>query len=96
MAKSPYTCAVMLGLAIFATGCTNKSPKEPNEYQIALKQVSTEWTTPCPVLGAAPENSVGALLSDYSALAEVQAICAARHSALINYLAPLVQKAKAE
>ncbi|ALT58018.1 hypothetical protein FDG94_gp025 [Pseudomonas phage SM1] len=95
MAKGTYAVAVVFGMALFAAGCSNKQPQEPNEYQIALKSIPDDLLRQGPVLGPPPGNSVGDLLDDYNDAVSVGSQCTARHAALIRLLAPLVQKAKA-
>lgn len=96
MGRVKINHAVVFGMALFAAGCTGKPPKEPNEYLIALKGVSEEQMTPCGGLGEAPENQVGNLLQDFNDLSAACAPCRARHNSLVEYLRPLIEKAKAD
>lgn len=96
MARRTYAHAVVLGLALFGAGCTHQSTApEVNEYQIALKQIPEEYLKQCESLGPPPENQVGNLLQDFNDLSAVSAPCRALHNELVQYLTPLIQKAKA-
>ncbi len=85
-----------VSLALLLAGCgTHQAPAEPNEYQIALKQVKEEWMKDCQGLGDRPGNATGDLLQDFADAAALAGECKARHNSAMQYLRPVVEKAKA-
>ena len=84
-----------ISLALLLAGCgAHQAPVEPNEYQIALKQVKDEWLKDCEGLGDRPGNATGDLLQDFADAAALGGECRARHNSAVQYLRPLVEKAK--
>jgi len=94
MAKSPITCTVAVLVCFALMGASCQPQKSTDEFRIALRQLKEEQIQKCTGLGEAPENSTGDLLQDYADLAQVAATCKIRHNTLIDYLKPLVEKAK--
>lgn len=97
MAKRAITHAVgiaALSLALMGASCQPQPSAGPDEFRIALREIKTEHLAKCQGLGEAPENSTGDLLQDFANLASVSATCRAKHNTLIDYLAPVVEKAK--
>lgn len=64
-----------------------------SETELAVSAVNAEWLVECegpvdPML----DNNIGNLLQDYANMAEMFAVCQARHRKLIEYLVPIVNK----
>ena len=97
MAKRAVTHAVaiaVLSLSLMGASCQPQPQEGPDEFRIALRQIKAEHMAKCEGLGETPENSTGDLLQDFANLASISAACRARHDTLVDYLGPVVEKAK--
>lgn len=90
-----YAIALLTFIAVSLTGCGGQPVQPPNEYRIALAQLNTSWLDVCRGLGDIPDRAVGTLLQDFVDLSGVAAPCRADHNALVEYLTPLIEKARA-
>lgn len=97
MGSRPQTHAVMalLFIGLSLTGCGTKPPEPTNEYKIALQGLDASWLVKCQGLEDIPDRKVGTLLQDFVDLTKVAVPCRADHNALLDYLKPLIDKAKA-
>ena len=90
---------VSIAALLVLTGCVHTKPKpEPAptpEVIIALKEMNKEWLKYCEGLGDRPGSATGDLLQDFNDAASLGGACKARQKALVDYLTPLVEKAKA-
>lgn len=92
--QKPHALMSVLFIALSLAGCGSKPVPPPNEYRIALQELDSAWLTECLGLGDIPDRRVGTLLQDFTDLVSVAAPCRADHNALVQYLKPLVEKAK--
>lgn len=90
-----YAVIALAIVAASVVGCDRHRVQPPNEYRIALQELDTAWLAECRGLGDLPDRAVGTLLQDFVDLSGVAAPCRADHNALVEYLKPLVEKAKA-
>ena len=93
-----YVPLILLGLFVLATlaGCGSRA-FQPNEYMIALAQVKDEHLRECQGLPQEmPEAKVYGLHQDFNILATVAAQCRTRHNNAVEYLKPIVAKARSE
>jgi len=91
------TRAYALILLLALTGCAGRATEvtPPNEYEVALQELDTQLIKRCQGLGDLPDTAVGSLLQDFVNLSAVATPCRANHNALVDYLTPLIEKAKA-
>lgn len=95
MAKRAITYAVAIAvLSLSLMGASCQPQPAPDEFRIALRQIKAEHLAKCERLDETPENSTGDLLQDFANLASISAACRARHDTLVDYLGPVVEKAK--
>lgn len=96
---SMIALAFLLAAFLLLAGCFGREVKEPvaePELIVALKSTKAEWLKPCN--GMPPElpaNQTGNLLEDFNTATALGAECKLRHSNLVEYIAPLVERAKA-
>lgn len=92
-----YVPLILLVLFVLATlaGCGSQAVT-PNEYMIALAQVDDEHLRLCGGLPAMPEGKVYGLHQDFNILATISAQCRTRHNNTVEYLLPVVIKARNE
>lgn len=93
MGSRQKTYAVAFTLLL--TGCGSRPVEQPNEYAVALANVEPSWLVECQGLGDKPDRAVGTLLQDFVDLTKVAVPCREDHNALLKYLQPLIDKAKA-
>lgn len=88
--------AIPVALALLLSGCfgSGTNPTAPNEFQIGLREVKDEYLKSCDGLGDRPGSGVGDLLQDFNDASALGGLCRSRHEALVEYLRPLVEKAK--
>lgn len=89
----------MIVLSLFAlAGCRKDvvQPTLPNEYKEGLKYVKAGWLEDCPSLGSLPGHTAGDLLQDLADIAVLASECRERHRSFVEYMRPLVEKAKKE
>lgn len=89
---------VTLVFAALLAGCAGDPPKAKSEplpeVIIALKELNEERLRLCPKLGERPGDATGDLLQDFTAVASIGAECQRRQKSLVEYIRPLVEKAK--
>lgn len=67
------------------------------EETVALAAITDEQLRKCEGINTPmPSNNIGALLADNIAISGVAETCIARQHKLVDYVAPLVQKARAK
>jgi hypothetical protein len=93
--QKPYALIGLLLIALSLTGCPFNPVKPANEYQIALQELDVSWLDECRGLGDVSDRKVGTLLQDFTDLSGVAAPCRLNHNALVEYLRPIIEKAKA-
>lgn len=93
--QKTHAIAGLLFIALSVSGCAQAPVPPPNEYKIALQELDTSWLDECQGLGDKPDRKVGSLLADFTTLAPLASICRTNHNALVEYLKPLIEKAKA-
>lgn len=90
---------VPLAALLALVGCANAppppAPEATPEVVIALKELNKDWLKYCEGLGDRPGSATGDLLQDFNDAASLGGACKARQKALVDYIAPLVEKAKA-
>ena len=84
-----------VAFALLLAGCSTKAPEPVNEHALALANVDAAWLAECQGLGDKPDRAVGTLLQDFVDLTKVAVPCREDHNALVQYLKPLIDKAKA-
>lgn len=87
--------AVLLALVGCASPPPPRTPDTTPEVVVALKELNQEWLRYCEGLGDRPGSATGDLLQDFNDAASLGGACKARQKALVDYIAPLVEKAKA-
>lgn len=89
----------IIALALLLSSCVRYvyvEVEKPNECYTALAQINEYWLQPTPTLKDRPGNEVGDLLQDFADAAAIGGECRARHNSLIEYVSPLVEKAKTQ
>jgi hypothetical protein len=93
--QKSYAIAGLLIIALSLTGCPSNPVQPANEYKLALEQADPAWFDECQGLGDITDRKVGTLLQDFTDLSGLAAPCRADHNALVRYLKPFMEKAKA-
>lgn len=79
-------------------GCTSApkgaTVKTRTEAEIAIAEVREEWLKKCEFVVTERGNSIGELLKDYTDAAAALAECTARHNDFVDYIGPIVRKAR--
>lgn len=90
--------AVSLALLLALSGCGTAPVLEVDENREALKNVRDSWLVECTGVGseARPGDATGDLLEDFSNAAKFGGICQERHRSLVEYLRPLVERARSQ
>lgn len=85
-------------IAVMMSACETAPPRvvTKTETEIAVAAVKDEWLKECEGLVGVPSNSIENLLVDYTDLSSVAAICFARQRDFVQYMAPIVKKAREE
>lgn len=91
-----------LAIAVIAlAGCKASPPPQQlpsqalSDVEIGLREMNREFLVKCGRLDTPmPENEFGALLKDYGVVAAYAAACRKKQNQLVDYLLPLVNKAK--
>lgn len=89
--------AIPLVLFVLLAGCeATLPPTAPpeNEVVVGLKNLHSGWLQKCEGLGDRPGDATGDLLEDFNSAAALGGVCKQRHNALVEYLTPLIEKAK--
>ena len=95
---SMIATAFLLAAFLLLAGCFGREAAEPvaeAELIVALKNTKAEWLKPCDGMPPElPENQTGNLLEDFNTATSLGAECKLRHSNLVDYIAPLIERAK--
>lgn len=88
---------IIASAIMLTSGCATVVDVPPlrmkSSTELAVETLRSEWLNECVgVQGGMPDNSTGALLADYVALATAFAVCKEWHNGLVQYLRPIVQK----
>lgn len=93
--QKSYALVGLLIIGLSLTGCSSRPVQPPNDYRNSLEQVNEAWLDECQGLGELPDKKVGSLLQDFTDLSGVAVPCRENHNALVRYLKPIIDKAKA-
>lgn len=89
--------AIPIVLSLLLAGCGGTRPPEvsgENEVVVGLKSIPAGWLEKCKGLGERPGDATGDLLEDFNAATTLGGVCQQRHGTLVDYLVPLIEKAK--
>lgn len=93
--QKSYALMGLLIIGLSLAGCQSRPVQPADEYKLALQELNAAWLAECQGLGDLPDRKVGTLLQDFTDLSAVATPCRADHNALVRYLKPIIEKAKA-